>query len=77
MKVVQHFIHGTIVRYKTYNSIEDGEDDSSKMILNCVFWDFKPCIEGFQYCKPIAQVDDTFFNMKILWYFIDYYCKRW
>jgi len=40
--------------------MEDGEDDFSKVILNRVFGAFKPCIEGFQYCKPIVQVDDTF-----------------
>ncbi|KAL5148558.1 hypothetical protein HKD37_13G035591 [Glycine soja] len=27
---VQHFLLGTIVRYKTSNSMEDGEDDFSK-----------------------------------------------
>jgi len=61
---VQHFLLGTIVRYKTSNSMEDGEDDFSKVILNCVFWVFKPCIEGFQYCKSIVQVDDTFLTGK-------------
>jgi len=25
-----------------------------------VFWTFKPCIDGFPYCKPIMQVDGTF-----------------
>jgi len=25
-----------------------------------VFWTFKPCIDGFQYCKPIMQVDGIF-----------------
>ena len=38
---------GTIVRYKTSSSMEDGEDESPKVILNSVFWAFKPCIEGF------------------------------
>jgi len=23
------------------------------------FWSFKPCINEFQYCKPIVQVDGT------------------
>ena len=54
MTTTQHFVPGTIVRYKTSNSMKDGEDDSSKVILNCLFWDFKPCIEGFQYWKPIV-----------------------
>jgi len=25
-----------------------------------VFWTFKPCIDGFPFCKPIVQVDETF-----------------
>ena len=25
-----------------------------------VFWSFKPCIEGFKYCKLVVKVDDTF-----------------
>jgi len=37
MTTAQHFLQDTIVRYKTSNSMEDGEDDSSKVILNCVF----------------------------------------
>jgi len=64
MIVVQHFVSGTTIRYKTSTSIEDGEDEFSKVILNRVFWTFKPSIEGFQYCKPIVQVDKTFFTGK-------------
>ncbi|KAL5159788.1 hypothetical protein HKD37_15G044047 [Glycine soja] len=33
----QHFVPGTIVRYKTSNSMEDGEDDSSKMVIKTFF----------------------------------------
>jgi len=43
----QHFVPGIIIRYKTSTSMEDGEDESSKVILNRVFWAFKTCIEGF------------------------------
>ena len=25
-----------------------------------VFWSFGPCIQGFNYCKPVVQVDGTF-----------------
>ncbi|KAL5165720.1 hypothetical protein HKD37_18G050800 [Glycine soja] len=61
MTVAQHFVPSTIVRYKTTTSMED---ESSKVILNCVFWVFKPCIEGFQYCKSIVQmVVETFFHL--------------
>ncbi|KAH1222588.1 hypothetical protein GmHk_12G035705 [Glycine max] len=60
----QHFLLGTIVRYKTSSSMEDGEYESPRVILNRVFWTFKPCIEGFQYCKSIVQVDGTFLTRK-------------
>ena len=66
MTTTQHFVPGTIVRYKTFNSTEDSEDDSSKVILNSVFWAFKPCIEGFQYCKPIVLINDIFLIGKYL-----------
>ncbi|KAH1198508.1 hypothetical protein GmHk_18G052073 [Glycine max] len=59
MTVAQHFVPSTIVRYKTTTSMED---ESSKVILNCVFWVFKPCIEGFQYCKSIVQYHGTLLN---------------
>ena len=42
----------------------DGERDPSICIFELVFWAFKPCIEGFNYCKPVVQVDDTFFTGK-------------
>ena len=60
MTTTQHFVPGTIVRYKTFTLMEDIEDKSSKMILNRIFWAFKSCIEGFWYCKSIVQVDETF-----------------
>ena len=44
--------------------MEKGEDDSPRVILNCVFWAFNPCIEGFKYCKPLVQVDKTFLTGK-------------
>ncbi|KAF1899795.1 hypothetical protein Lal_00019927 [Lupinus albus] len=50
---------GTIVRYATSRN----EDDST-LILDRVFWAFKPFIEGFQFCKPIIQVDGTFLIRK-------------
>ena len=64
MTTTQHFVPSTIVKYKTSNSMEDGDDDSSKVIINRVFWAFKPCIKGFQYYKPIVKVDDIFLTRK-------------
>ncbi|KAF1879569.1 hypothetical protein Lal_00033226 [Lupinus albus] len=56
---VQCYAPGTIVRYATSR-----HDNSSSLILDRVFWAFKPCIEGFGFCKPILQVDGTFLTEK-------------
>ncbi|KAH1215601.1 hypothetical protein GmHk_13G036700 [Glycine max] len=56
----QHFVPDTIVKYKTSSSMEEGDNDLPRVILNHVFWAFNPCIEGFKYCKPLVQVDETF-----------------
>ncbi|XP_006579080.1 uncharacterized protein [Glycine max] len=60
----QHFIPGTIVKYKTSSSMEEGDDNPLRVILNRVFWAFNPCIEGFKYCKSLVQVDGTFLTDK-------------
>ena len=36
LTVVQHFVPGTIVKYKTSSSMEDGDDKSPRVILNHV-----------------------------------------
>ena len=28
-------------------------------IFQCVFWSFKPSIEGFENCRPILSIDGT------------------
>ena len=28
-------------------------------IFQCVFWSFKPSIEGFEHCRPVLSIDDT------------------
>ncbi|KAF1864447.1 hypothetical protein Lal_00021870 [Lupinus albus] len=39
-------------------------EDGSSLIFDRVFWDFKPCIEGFGFCKAILQVIETFLTGK-------------
>nr|KYP32324.1 hypothetical protein KK1_047026 [Cajanus cajan] len=34
--------------------------DEGSVIFKRLFWTFKPCIDGFAFCKPIVQVDGTF-----------------
>ena len=60
----QHFVLGTIVKYTTSSSMEEGNDNPLRVILNRVFQAFNPCIEGFKYCKPLVQVDGTFLTGK-------------
>ncbi|OIW01432.1 hypothetical protein TanjilG_11150 [Lupinus angustifolius] len=64
MNVVQYFCPGTIVKYQTHHQVVDGMEDPCRIILDRIFWTFKPCIEGFGYCKPILQVDGTFLTGK-------------
>ncbi|XP_019438996.1 PREDICTED: uncharacterized protein LOC109344699 [Lupinus angustifolius] len=52
-------IYGTIVRYSASNL-----DEHNTLVIDRVFWAFKPCIEGFGFCKPILQVDGTFLTGK-------------
>jgi len=44
--------------------MEEGDNDPPRVILNRVFWAFNSCIEGFKYCKPLVQVDETFLTGK-------------
>ncbi|KAF1880065.1 hypothetical protein Lal_00022194 [Lupinus albus] len=56
MNVVQNFASGTIVHYEASRHFVAGIEDPTSFILDRVFWVFKPCIEGFAYCKPILQL---------------------
>ncbi|KAH1214146.1 hypothetical protein GmHk_14G041944 [Glycine max] len=60
----QHFVPSTIVKYETSSSMEEGDDNPPRVILNHVFWAFNPCIKGFKYCKTLVQVDETFLTGK-------------
>ncbi|XP_068466464.1 uncharacterized protein [Phaseolus vulgaris] len=64
LQVVQDSVPGTVVQYITRPYVVDGVQDESNYILERVFWSFKPCIEGFKYCKPIVQVDGQFLTGK-------------
>ncbi|KAF1876476.1 hypothetical protein Lal_00029824, partial [Lupinus albus] len=58
MNAVHNFAPDTIVRYEVSRHFVGGIEDPTSFILDMVFWAFKPCIEGFSYCKPILQVDE-------------------
>ncbi|OIW03671.1 hypothetical protein TanjilG_30735 [Lupinus angustifolius] len=67
MNALQYFSPGTIVKYEARHRVVDGIEDPSRIILDRILWAFKPCIEGFVYCKPILQVGETFFDWEIYW----------
>jgi len=64
MQDLQESLPRTIVEYITQPVLVDGVEDNFCHILKCVLWAFKPCIDGFNYCKPIVQVDGTFLTGK-------------
>jgi len=51
---------GTIVQYIASPCMVHVIQDKSCYTLDHVFWSFKSCIDGFNFCKPIVQVDKTF-----------------
>ncbi|XP_049390356.1 uncharacterized protein LOC125854815 [Solanum stenotomum] len=54
MEALKHFNPGTIVEWKTKRRADVIED-----VFNYVFWTFKPCIDGFVYCRPVISIDGT------------------
>ncbi|XP_068485031.1 uncharacterized protein [Phaseolus vulgaris] len=60
LEAVKESNPGTIVQYIASPCMVDGVQDNSCYTLDRVFWSFKPCIDGFNFCKPIVQVDGTF-----------------
>jgi len=59
-QAVQESNPDTIIQCTGSPRIVNGQPDPSCYIMERVFWSFGPCIQGFNYCKPIVQVDDTF-----------------
>ena len=43
-----------VVIWKTFDSNMPNTE-----IFQCVFWSFKPSIEGFEHCRPVLNIDDT------------------
>ncbi|KAL0333951.1 UNVERIFIED_CONTAM: hypothetical protein Sangu_1551300 [Sesamum angustifolium] len=51
----KHSIEGTIVEWKH----KGFQQSTGKYVMGYVFWAFKPCIDGFQFCRKIISVDGT------------------
>ncbi|XP_073139059.1 uncharacterized protein [Henckelia pumila] len=54
MGALSKYNPGTIVEWKHLR-----QNEHSHKVLNFVFWAFKPCIDGFQHCRRIVNVDGT------------------
>ncbi|KAH0650215.1 hypothetical protein KY284_030127 [Solanum tuberosum] len=54
MEALKHFNPRTIVEWKTEQCVNVIED-----VFNYVFWTFKPCIDGFVFCRPVISIDGT------------------
>ncbi|XP_027915167.1 uncharacterized protein LOC114174530 [Vigna unguiculata] len=59
-EAVQQSNPGTIIQCTGSPVQVSGQPDPSCYIMERVFWSFGPCIQGFNYCKPVVQVDGTF-----------------
>ena len=64
LTAAKHFVPWYHNKIQIFILMEEGDDGPPRVILNRVFWAFNPCIEGFQYCKPLVQVDETFLTGK-------------
>ena len=52
---VQEANPGTIVEWDTID-LRNREE----VMFDRIFWAFKPCIDGFQHCRPLVSIDATF-----------------
>ncbi|KAK4404197.1 hypothetical protein Sango_0788300 [Sesamum angolense] len=52
---IQKYNPGTIVEWKH----KGFQASTGKYVMGYVFWAFKPCIDGFQFCRNIISVDVT------------------
>ncbi|KAL0337665.1 UNVERIFIED_CONTAM: hypothetical protein Scaly_2041600 [Sesamum calycinum] len=55
LEAIQKYNLGTIVEWKH----KGFQQSTGKYVMGCVFWAFKPCIDGFQFCRNIISVDGT------------------
>ncbi|XP_027362550.1 uncharacterized protein LOC113870150 [Abrus precatorius] len=61
---MQLYVLGFIWKLSTQPAYNGGLLDEGNVFFKRLFWTFKECIDGFSFCKPIVQVDGTFFTGK-------------
>jgi len=66
-QAVQESNPNIIIQCTGPSVLVSGQPDPSCYIMERVFWSFGPCIQGFNYCKPIVQVDGTFLTGRYQW----------
>ncbi|XP_063942691.1 uncharacterized protein LOC135150358 [Daucus carota subsp. sativus] len=59
MEVLQSFNVGTKVDWCFR---EDDAEQLEEVTFRRLFWAFKPCIDGFEYCRPVILIDGTHLN---------------
>nr|KYP60001.1 hypothetical protein KK1_015448 [Cajanus cajan] len=60
LQAMQMYVPGFIWKFNTQPAYQGGLLEEGNVIFKRLFWTFKPCIDGFAFCKPIVQVDGTF-----------------
>ncbi|XP_058784186.1 uncharacterized protein LOC131658956 [Vicia villosa] len=57
---LQIYSPGTVTILETLRAQSpDGTCLQGNVIFHRLFWAFRPCVQGFAYCKPILQIDGT------------------
>ncbi|XP_058750748.1 uncharacterized protein LOC131623742 [Vicia villosa] len=57
---LQIYAPGTVTILETLPAQSpDGTSLQGNVIFHRLFWAFRPCVQGFSYCKPIPQIDGT------------------
>jgi len=54
-QVVQESNPDTIIQCTRHPVVVSGPPDLSCYIMERVFWSFRPCIQGFNYCKQLSK----------------------
>ncbi|XP_024628916.1 uncharacterized protein [Medicago truncatula] len=55
LMVMEKDLPGTIIDFQSDPSTEV----ANETVFKRLFWAFRPCISGFEFCKPIVQIDAT------------------
>ncbi|KAL2237913.1 UNVERIFIED_CONTAM: hypothetical protein Sindi_0983000 [Sesamum indicum] len=54
MTTLQNWNPGAVVEWLHLET-----DSQRRYMLNYIFWGFRPCIEGYRYCRDVISVDGT------------------